>query len=178
MKGAKLALVLGDGDGRFTERLLRENPQVSVDAVDLSPAMLDALVRRAGDQASRVRTQVADVRAWTPSDERRYDLVVTHFFLDCLTTAEVAALAARVRPQLTANAIWVVSEFAIPEGRFGRWGARRIVGFLYRAFGLMTGLRVRELPDHAAALERTKFRLQGHKSRLRGLLVTEFWTRD
>ena len=47
------ALVLGDGDGRFTARLLRANTAVTVDAVDGSEAMLSALMRRAGADADR-----------------------------------------------------------------------------------------------------------------------------
>ena len=94
MRDRKRALVLGDGDGRFTARLLHENPVVEIDALDGSPAMLTALVRRAGVNRHRVRTQVADLRSWSPQLSARpggrdYDLVVTHFFLDCLTMSEV-----------------------------------------------------------------------------------------
>ncbi len=87
------ALVLGDGDGRFTARLLRAWPETEVDAVDASGAMLEALLRRAGRE--RVRAFCADVRSWQPA-RPRYDLVVTHFFLDCLATGEVEALAERM----------------------------------------------------------------------------------
>ncbi|HEY4974998.1 MAG TPA: class I SAM-dependent methyltransferase [Steroidobacteraceae bacterium] len=199
MRTAKrAALVLGDGDGRFTARLLRENPLVRVDAMDVSPAMLAALLRRAGQNADRVTVEVADVRSWPPLTDRsyepfarepgkretgagsavigpEYDLVVTHFLLDCLTTDEVEALAARVRPLLADDAVWVVSEFAVPAGRFGRWVARPIVSILYCAFGWMTGLSVQQLPDHVSALERAGFRLRRRHKWLGGLLVSECW---
>jgi SAM-dependent methyltransferase len=181
IKDCKRALVLGDGDGRFTARLLRENPVVEIDAVDMSPAMLNALVRRAGVNRHRVRTQVADLRSWSPElpdggEGRDYDLVVSHFFLDCLTTAEVETLAARVRPLLADDAVWVVSEFAVPAGWFGRWVALPVVGFLYRAFGWMTGLRVRELPDYACAFERAGLQLERRRNWMGGLLVSECWS--
>src|ERR1700738_3284338 len=54
MRTARRALVLGDADGRFTSRVLGENPVVRIDAVDISPAMLGALLRRAGQHADRV----------------------------------------------------------------------------------------------------------------------------
>src|ERR1019366_262867 len=111
------ALVLGDGDGRFTALLRRANPDIQVDAVDASPAMLRALVRRAGPHAARVHAHVADARQWgprPPAQTQPYDLIVTHFFLDCLTTGEIASLAATVGPALTWDALWVVSEFAVP----------------------------------------------------------------
>ena len=46
LKRHRRALILGDGDGRFTARLLATNPQISVDAVDSSAAMLNLLSER------------------------------------------------------------------------------------------------------------------------------------
>lgn len=168
------ALVLGDGDGRFTAALLAVHPAICVDAVDASPAMLDALLRRAGTGRPRVRTQLADVRCWSPA-RQGYDLIATHFFLDCLTTDEVAALAERLRAGVTDEARWVISEFAIPQGSFGRVVARPIVAGLYRAFGLLTGLAVRKLPDYQTALSQHGFDLQREHRLAGGLLVSEIW---
>jgi SAM-dependent methyltransferase len=173
--GAQRALVIGDGDGRYTAALLRANPGVQVEAVDASGAMLRALVRHAGSNAGRVRTCLADARRWTPPAQG-YDLVATHFFLDCLTTDEVRELAARIRPALAAEAAWVVSEFAVPPGFYGRFVARPLIAFLYFAFGVLTGLRVRQLPDHCAALEKAGFVLCERRAWLGGLLVAEMWT--
>ncbi len=168
------ALVLGDGDGRFTARLLEHNPAVLVDAVDTSPAMLSELARRAGPHRSRVQIQVADIRAWQPSTPA-YDLVVTHFFLDCLTTDEVASLATRIRSHLRPEAAWVLSEFNLPASRFGRFIAGHLIALLYRAFGLLTGLRIRTLPDHGKALTQSGFILTHQRKWLGGLLVSEWW---
>jgi ubiquinone/menaquinone biosynthesis C-methylase UbiE len=170
------ALVIGDGDGRFTARLLETNPAIQVDAIDASPAMLQALVRRAGKSVARVRTEVADARAWLSTSAEPYDLVVTHFFLDCLTTEEVRSLAERIRFASAPNTLWVVSEFAVPRTLFGRMIARPLVSALYRAFGLLTGLEIRALPDHARSLAESGFSVAARRARLRGLLVSELWT--
>ena len=81
------ALMLGDGDGRFLTHLLAANPQLQADAVDISPAMLHLLTRRARTArptaATRLRTHQTGALAFAPSGP--YDLIVTHFFLDCLT---------------------------------------------------------------------------------------------
>jgi trans-aconitate methyltransferase len=169
------ALILGDGDGRFTARLLAGNPSIEVEAVDASRSMLEALLRRAGHNRARVSTYCADIRCWQPGSPP-YDLIVTHFFLDCLTTAEVRNLAGRLRGSLAPSALWVISEFAAPQNRFGRNVARPIISALYAAFGLLTGLKVRALPDHCAALEDAGFMLEQRKRRLGGLLVSELWS--
>lgn len=172
--GCRAALVLGDGDGRFTARLLAANPTIRVDAVDASQAMLDALLRHAGLHRDRVRTHAADARGWSPGNGT-YDLIVTHFFLDCLTTEEVAALAARLRTCATDQTRWLVSEFAVPQRGFGRIIARPIVAGLYWAFGLLTGLEVRRLPAHRTALLKEGFSLHREHCSAAGLLVSEMW---
>ena len=176
------ALVLGDGDGRFTARLLAANPGITVSAVDASAAMLGLLVSRAGPHANRVHTRKTDVRFWSSPASNYdtnagspYDLVVSHFFLDCLTTEEIGALAVTLRGAVCAHAAWVVSEFAIPPGWFGKIVARPLVSALYRVFGWLTGLEVRRLPDHALALRRAGFSLQKHRGWLCGLLSSELW---
>jgi len=172
------ALVLGDGDGRFTARLLRENPTIQIDAVDASDSMLQALLRRAGPHAGRVRVYLADARTWDPpaaNSEEGYDLIATHFFLDCLTQPEVESLATKLLHAAAPDAVWIVSEFWVPPGWFGRLIAGPLVSGLYLAFGWLTGLAVRSLPDHSAALRDACFRLEERRSRLGGLLIAERW---
>jgi ubiquinone/menaquinone biosynthesis C-methylase UbiE len=169
------ALVLGDGDGRFTVRLLRENPEIRIDAVDASSTMLEKLFRSAGVNARRIRTCCADARRWRPVGPP-YDLVVSHFFLDCLTQEEAQTLAETLRGSVTLSARWLISEFAVPPNRFGRFFARPLIHGLYRAFGLLTGLKVRTLPDHRAALRLSGFELAAQRQWLGGLLVSELWT--
>lgn len=175
LRTRRSAAVLGDGDGRFTARLLEENPLVLVDAVDASVEMLRALVQNAGHRSGRVRIHLADAREWKPHSPA-YDLIVTHFFLDCLTTAEVTALARRLRENVTPKAVWAVSEFAIPEGWFGWLVARPVVQALYLAFLVLTGLRVQRLPDYRTALEAAGFERARKQEALGGLLVSELWT--
>ena len=166
------ALVLGDGDGRFTRRLLARNREVRVTAVDLSGAMLGLLERRCAAGSERLRVRRCDARVYEP--EARADLVVTHFFLDCLSQDEVRALVGRLRPLLAADAVWMVSEFRIPEGWL-RWPARVLVRLLYFAFWVLTGLRVTRLPDHGAVLRGGGFELMAEERRLGGLLISELW---
>jgi len=176
MKNARHALILGDGDGRFTRRLLEANSQVQVSAVDASPAMLRTLLHSAGSHATRVQTLCADLRGWQPQGTN-YDLVVTHFLLDCLSTEEVDELVKSILPALGEDAYWVVSEFAIPESWFAHRFALLLVGFLYFAFGILTGLKIRRLPRYAASLSAAGFELRSQSTRLFGVLRSELWQR-
>ena len=174
---SRRALVLGDGDGRFTARLLAANPNIHVDAVDLSPAMLRLLQRRAVRVRGEARLQTlrADLRDFTPVGE--YDLVVSHFSLDCFTERELDAMVACILPHLTPRATWLVSEFAIPRKGWRSAAARALIRALYFAFEKLTHLEIHSLPDYARVLTTHDFSLKRRIPSAGGLLVAETWQR-
>jgi ubiquinone/menaquinone biosynthesis C-methylase UbiE len=175
---AKRALIFGDGDGRFLARILTVNPALQADVVDISPVMLRLLEERLKlEDRKRVTLHQADARSFVPP-EKAYDLVVTHFFLDCLFEPELAALVERVTARLTPDARWLVSEFALPHTLVGAIFGKVMISGLYQAFRLMTGLQVRSLPDHAAAFQRAGFALAEERQWLGGLLVSQLWQYD
>lgn len=166
------ALVLGDGDGRFLSALLAANPHLHADAVDTSAAMLQLLSQRCAANAARLETHHTNALAFTPT--RPCDLVVTHFFLDCLSQSDLESLIARIAPALTPQALWLISDFRIPRGPL-RLPARIFVRSLYLAFRILTGLRTTHLPDHATPLARAGFTRIAHHHSLAGMLTTELW---
>lgn len=169
------ALVLGDGDGRFAAQLLRAAPLCEVHAVDGSTSMLHALRTRCG-AGERVTTHCSDLTQELPSAvcKECFDLVTTHFFLDCLTSAEVDGLVERVRPLLRTQGRWVISEFDIPSGAM-RVPSALIVRALYAGFRVVTGLRTQRLPDYRNAMQNHGFVCRQRVSALGGLLVSELW---
>ncbi len=177
LSNCRRALILGDGDGRFLAQLLVAAPDLSADAVDASPAMLQMLRARAekAGAANRVCTICANARCFTPRNGP-YDLVATHFFLDCLTEEEAHRLIARVRPHLAPGAHWMVSEFQVPEGSWLRSAlAQIIIDGLYAAFRVLTGLRVRRIPPWRVLLAKHGFRRTASQTWLGSLLVSELW---
>jgi ubiquinone/menaquinone biosynthesis C-methylase UbiE len=168
------ALVLGDGDGRFLAALLAAAPELRADTVDSSAAMLRLLERRSHNPsaAARLRVYKSDALAFEPDGS--YDLVATHFFLDCFAQPDLDALVRRIAPHLRPNAVWLVSDFHIPTGAM-RWPARILIRLLYFAFRVLTGLRVSALPDHGAALTEAGFALIERRHALGGVLITELW---
>jgi SAM-dependent methyltransferase len=175
---ARHALILGDGDGRFLAQLLGANPTLTVDVVDSSPAMLRLLEHRTHSSRQRVRLHTADALQWIPATPtiEPYDLIVSHFFLDCFFPAELEQLLDHVLPHALPGAQWVISEFVIPLEPFLAFLSRGLVGLLYRMFALFTGLRVRELPDYATAFRRRGLLLNDDHRYLAGLLCSQLWS--
>jgi cyclopropane fatty-acyl-phospholipid synthase-like methyltransferase len=175
LMSARRALVLGDGDGRFTSKLLATNGHITIDAVDASAAMLSLLREKACAQnaQSRVTLQQRDIRCFSP--QGKYDVIISHFFLDCLSNAELRALIRRVKPCLASEALWVVSEFAVPPAPWHNRLATLLISSLYFAFGWLTGLGTRHLPDYATILTAEGFVLNKERQRLGGVLVSQLW---
>ncbi len=170
------ALVLGDGDGRFTAALLERHPHLDVTVVDSSRAMiarLEARVRRSAP-AARLELHCADARGWLPGPAA-YDVVAAHFFFDCFSTSDVQSIVANITPSLSPNALWLVSEFAIPPHGLVMPLARLLLRTLYFAFRVITGLRVAQLPDYPTALSEAGFGQAKTVATLGGVLRSELW---
>ena len=172
----KRALILGDGDGRFLAQLLAQNPHLRADAIDTSTSMLH-LLRRNCEAASpttrtRLETHHTSALAFTPTQS--YDLIVAHFFFDCLTQSELHTLVSRIAPALAPEALWLISDFRIPTGPL-RLPARMFIRALYLAFRIFTGLRTTHLPDHATPLTRAGLTRIAYHHSLAGILTTELW---
>jgi ubiquinone/menaquinone biosynthesis C-methylase UbiE len=172
------ALVYGDGDGRFLAALMRSLPKLRATAVDASWEMLHQAAQRL-PPGSEVRLVQADALEYEAAElpETPFDLIVTHFFLDCFDEAEMASLLSRINAAAEENALWVVSEFAIPQRNPARLVGVLIVRGLYLAFGLLTGLRTRRLPDYGRVMQEGGWMLEDREELLLGLLVSESWRR-
>jgi ubiquinone/menaquinone biosynthesis C-methylase UbiE len=164
-------LILGDGDGRFTAEFVKQNPQAVVESVDSSARMLQLAERRVG--SANVQFRVGDARTIALSG--KYDLVVTHFFLDCFTNEELDKLVERITGRCMPNARWLVSEFGLPLAGVPRFAARALIRIMYFFFRVLTGLRVTHLPNYAPVLARNGFQIMQRQTAAGGLLISELF---
>jgi hypothetical protein len=169
------AFVLGDGDGRFLARLLTQNPLLQALVIDTSATMLQLLQRRCSFAHDRLSTQQASALTATPP--RDTDLIVTHFFLDCLSQTQVDALTQRLSAQTQPGTLWLLSDFQVPSGAVGPL-AWLYIRALYLAFRLLTGLRVKSLPNPQEPLVHAGFTRIVRQERLFGLIYTEAWIHE
>ena len=127
VRSPRRALVVGEGNGRFLCELLRTHPEIEVDCVDASERMLELAHKRIQlelpQSAARVRFLHHDIRSWVTA-ENQYDLVVTHFVLDCFPAAELAGIIKKLARGAKRSADWLLADFRIPAGGFTRLRAR------------------------------------------------------
>jgi ubiquinone/menaquinone biosynthesis C-methylase UbiE len=164
---ARRVIVLGEGDGRSLAKLAQQNRDASIDYVDLSEQMLQLARNRAGTE--RITYHQADALTIALPDHE-YDLIVTHFFLDCLDEMDAERLVRKLIAAARPNARWIVSEFRDRSA----W-SRAVITVLYGFFRLTTGLRTRRLVDHNRIFLRFGLSLLRDEVSAGGLLVSEVW---
>ena len=179
LRDCRSAFVLGDGDGRFLARLMQQNPELSACAIDTSDAMLKQLKQNCASASAGAdeRLQAHQSSALDAIPFADVDVVVTHFFLDCLTQSEVNRLTKTYSQVLAPGTFWVISDFALPRKTWLRPLAALYIRSLYLVFHVLTGLRVKQLPDPQAALTNANFRRTSRHDLLNGLIYTELWVR-
>ena len=137
--------------------------------------MLQLLCRRCSPDRARLQTINQNALTFTPTG--KVDLIITHFFLDCLTQTEVNALITNLAPHISPDTLWLISDFRIPAGPL-RIPASLYIRALYLAFRLFTGLRITHLPNHETPLKQAGFTRKHQHRKLFGLLTTELWTKQ
>lgn len=171
------ALVVGEGNGRFLRELLTTHPKVQVDCVDASERMLQLAQQRIGGSANRVTFSRRDITSWAP-EPRQYDLIVTHFFLDCFPEVQLGEIVRKLSRVATADAAWLLADFCLPAQDFAGLRARAWLGAMYWFFRSAAGVEARELVDPSPFLRGEGFLLAQQHLIRHGLLKSQRWQRQ
>ena len=125
---ANEVLVLGEGNGRFLLECRKLLGSARIICVDASGRMLELArqrLARAGVNVEGVEFVHADVLTWAPP-RRAFDLIITHFFLDCFKAEQLEPLLTALARTSCPRAVWLIADFQIPNNGIGRWRARVI----------------------------------------------------
>jgi SAM-dependent methyltransferase len=169
-------LLVGEGPGRFLECAVERVPEARFVCVDSSPAMLARAADAVGG-CSRVEFVHAMLPDWRAAADGTFDLVVTPFFLDCFSEETLEQVVAVLGGAATDDARWLLTDFQVPEGGFGRWRARVLLWMAYRFFRVATGISARSLVPPDAALGRQGFERMRWRTASLGLIRCELWSR-
>lgn len=171
------ALIVGQGHAPFLPALLRQYPDVQCTCVDSSSVMLDVARRRLAEQGldcGRVEFIHADILQW-PAPRAAYDLVVTHFVLDCFRPEQLAKVLPVLAAAATPEAHWLLADFQEPSNGLAKWRARAILELMYLFFRWATALPASELTAPDSLLAQCGFKLRERRTFEWGLLHSDWW---
>jgi ubiquinone/menaquinone biosynthesis C-methylase UbiE len=171
-------LTVGEGNGRFLLACRRRFPRARIAVVDESARML-AMARRRARRAvdlAGVEFVQADASVWQ-AQEQRFDLIVTHFFLDCFPPEKLRRVIANLSHAASAHAVWLVADFQVPAHGWRRARARAIHMAMYAFFRCATQLPARGWTRPDEFLAKQDFVLCERRTSEWGLLHSDLWQR-
>lgn len=178
-RGATHALLAGEGNGRFLSACATALPGTRFTVMDASAGMLGqaqaAWRRRGGPAAQATFVQATLPGARLPAEA--FDLVVTHFFLDCFPAEELGGVIRELAGAATPTARWLLADFAVPARGWARARAQGVLALAYAFFRVVTGLRARRLVVPDEGLRGAGFTLRGRQVINWGLLHSDWWER-
>jgi ubiquinone/menaquinone biosynthesis C-methylase UbiE len=177
--GARNILLLGEGHGRGLVECCRRFPNARITCVDASERMLTEARRRLTRRnrgAVRVKFIRADVLNWMSTDET-YDLIVTHFFLDCFRPDQLERIIPRFAACATPDVNWLIADFQTPRAGLKRIRSLLILWTMYAFFRTMTHLPAHKLTAPDSFLKRAGFILHRRTETEWGLLYSDWWMR-
>jgi len=166
------ALVMGGGTGRFLAALLAHDPHARAVSIDLSPGMSSRTAYCLAAQGSLNRAELRVGSLERVGREERFDLVVTHCFLDLFEDSDLPRVIEGLNGSLETGGHWLFSDFdASGEGLAGL-ARRSIVAMLYGFFRTTCSIKATHLPDFQGALVGAGLESVADEAFLGGLLRT------
>lgn len=175
----KRVLLLGEGTGSFLVKCHQKFPEASITCIDSSNAMLHEMKKKLHRQdlsGNHLTFLHQDVLSWQPKMDH-YDLIVTHFFLDCFTLNEMERLIPMLSKAAKPHAHWIIADFNFPQTWFMKIMALLLVKLLYLFFSTTTGISATKLINPDFFLKKSGFLLHGRKKFCKGLLKSDCWIR-
>lgn len=195
-------LILGDGDGRLLEQLYVHrraceqrhalSPQPieeqyrpwSITSVDHSLAMLRRQQLRlaattssgaaADAHGGTVRFEHIDALSYTP-EAKAYDAIVTPFFLDCFSHAELAERLPIWLSGLCSDGAYLHVDFISPRSVWQRPRARALLWAMHVFFRWQTGLTNRRLVDSQSIIKQCGLCKATEHISGRGMIAAQIW---
>ena len=168
-------LSVGEGHGRFAAACAYRFPDAELTCVEASGPMLAKAKKRSAALPATIEWVHADFFAWKP--EANYDAIVTCFFLDCFTPELLTTAIEKLSAFASADATWLVVDFAVPPRGAAHWRARAVHALMYTFFRLFTALSACQMTPPDDLLRRHGFQLEGRREFEWGLLRADLWRR-
>jgi ubiquinone/menaquinone biosynthesis C-methylase UbiE len=172
-------LIMGQGPGKFLVPFRQRFPHARITCVDSSKRMLAMAQHRLSAHncpLEKVSFIHADALNYN-YPLATFELIVTHFFLDCFAPEQLRRLVANLAQAATPTATWLLSDFSVPKSGLPRLRARAIHGLMYAFFRAATNLSARRLSPPDEFLRAENFHLQHRTSTNLGLLHSDLWSR-
>lgn len=166
-KRVENVLIIGGGTGKFLLDLSSRLEFDSLTYVDISPKMISLAQEKIQKSAPYLKAKINFMCApISELPEKKYKLIITHYFLDCFNQKEFELTANRLLEQLSDNGLWSMVDFYNEHSGVTK---DLLIRSLYFFFQVSCNLQVNKLPDFDQWFEQS-LELKHQQRFLNGLL--------
>lgn len=136
-------LILGGGSGDFLRSVLKHQPSVVIDYIDISEKM----IRLAREKTQNPSTVNFIVGTEQNIPDSRYSVVITNFYLDLFSDNTLQYVVQKIKAHLQPGGQWLVTDFVNEK-----WWHQMMLGVMYRFFRIITHIEATHLPQWTQCL--------------------------
>ena len=176
----KNAIIIGGGDGKFLAEAVKKGLAEHYFYIDFSSNMLQMAktrIEKENPDYLRSITFVCGLFNEVPL-RQKFDLVVTSYFLDCLSQNEFLIAMHKINAHLSENGTWFFSDFNIPRDNFRKILAKLTIRFIYLIFNFICHWNLKQLPDFTNEFNKYPLTVIAEKYFLGGLLVSRIYKKN
>lgn len=173
-------LIVGEGHGRTLAACRRQFPNAQIFCIEASSQMIAQAqhnLTRHNITTDGITFICADVFE-VPLGEAQFDLIITHFVLDCFDAPQLQQLVPRLASAARPDAGWLIADFQYASAGWRRWRTRIIIGLLYAFFRRTTALPAQGLVPADSLMEVAGFVLCDRQEFDWQLLKSDWWQRQ
>lgn len=171
-------LVIGGGSGWLLEQLLKTGKQLDILYIDAAPAMMQRARQRYARfrQPHRCRVTFRLGTEETLQPLEQFEVIYTPFLLDLFPPHRLQQLMERLSAALTPAGSWLFADFWPLQQPPPRWQQLLIWG-MYAFFGIISGVKARQLPDYAQRFRDLGFQETYSRSFYKGMVQAKVFVR-
>lgn len=167
-KGANV-LILGGGTGNWVKSLLIKNESCRICYIEASVEMLNKAKFNLKDfhQIEFIHGTEEDI------PQHQFDVIITAYFLDLFTDAQLKVLVHRLSHHLKNNCSWIVADFVNSN-----YWQNLFLGVMYFFFSITNTIKNRTLPNWDSCLKSFSFKEAYSKQFYSGFIHSKFYKRN
>lgn len=161
-------LVLGGGTGKWLVELLKHNDSCRVWYVEASLKMIHLANKylNASDRVIFIHGTQQDI------PDRKFDIVITHFFVDMFSESDLSDLAEKIAGVLKNGGKWIVADFVN-----NRYWHKLLLWMMYLFFNAIGVLDRKNLPDWDRIIQSWPFTMENTTSFYKGFVKNIIYVR-
>jgi len=155
-------LVVGGGTGWIIDEIWKRKQETTFVYIDISSEMIRRAKKLVREQYP---THMQNIEFRTGSldlltDTDTFDVVITPFFLDLFTSAQLPGISQRLISVLKQKGIWLFTDFHLPPSQPMRTVATLLIRTMYLFFRVVTHISAKKLPNFDLYFPSDTFTLQ------------------